>query len=438
MFNVFIQGADGRFAKLKTILSTSEITTGRLMFQANGSRLSPLTNYTLRALALSAGSVCDDPSESALVSDVLIASTTEAGIPSSPPRVTVLTVQNCTITLAFSLPEDLNGSSPMTFRLSITPQGGYTTEAIVSANDLEPLVLHGLLEKNKYSVACTLVVDFGETISSELISFTTGSAQSPSQVSSIDITGSGASFISIQWNPPVDSGGGIIQGFRVYKHILGAASSPEMAFDGATMPQIRQFNITGLVASTTYGIRVVAINQYNLSGSLDLYTVTARTTAATVPSPPTILNISHVIGGSLALTFNESRDFGGSPTSAIRYHAFADSLVQCFSTTNSCSQCSHTLQANENGTYSFLPVDTAQTCAPRSCSPPTIALCCFSGSAACGIPVRAEALCSTNVSAVASCEFRGLNATTSQIVTMVAENGVGNSMASSPRYITTR
>lgn len=87
-------------------------------------------------------------------------------------------------------------------------------------------------------------------------------------------------FISIGWKPPVDTGGSVILGYKVY--VQENTAAPLVLYDGSSDPTTLQFKFERLTKGYQYTFTVVARNQIGdspQSSSILIY-------ASTVPKKP--------------------------------------------------------------------------------------------------------------------------------------------------------
>lgn len=189
-----------------------------------------------------------------------------------PGTPTALTSSSITNT-SFSLDWIDNGSPPTGYIINFRSQGTANFTAINTT--VKPYVFNGLLANTTYEVNVTATNASGNSSASDNLTVTTANnvvnpPGTPTNLSTLEIT---TTSISIDW---------ISNGTAATTHTIEyklTSASTYTQITNATKPS----TISGLTASTSYDIRIIAINSGGSSNASTILTVS--TLAPPIPNP---------------------------------------------------------------------------------------------------------------------------------------------------------
>ena len=172
----------------------------------------------------------------------------------------------------------------------------------------------------------------------------------PSAVQSLSATAASSTQINVSWSAPSDNGGTSVTGYRVaYK----PTASSTWSFETTASTSIA---LTGLVASTTYNIKVGAQNSvttlhnstYSYTGVQE-HTGTASDTTATTPAGLPVFTDSTIASPA---TVGVAYSDGVSATNTVSYSISAGSLPPGFSLSTNTGAITAS-NPTTAGTYNF-------------------------------------------------------------------------------------
>lgn len=163
-----------------------------------------------------------------------------------------------------------------------------------------------LLPNTTYEYSVMASNTAGTSVRSPVVSRkTTSFVTVPGTPTKLVCTSSKGGEIALSWVTPLDLGGDVLLGYRIFR-------------DGALLPSLGSLyypsttytDVNGLVAEKEYLYTVQAVNSHG--SGVQSEPLMARTTVATVPAAPVSVNAT-AEGGTLAFTWIKSNDTGGVP-----------------------------------------------------------------------------------------------------------------------------
>jgi len=141
---------------------------------------------------------------------------------------------------------------------------------------------------------------------SSTLSFTTGTTvpNAPAGLASSNVVGTSA---DVTWNAPTDNGGTAITGYTVQRALNSGFSSGLVTTNLPASP--RSLNITGLAHTTTYWVKVRAINA---AGNSSFSSSISFTTLSTVPGAPGTPTVGSLTPTSASVSWTTPSDDGGA------------------------------------------------------------------------------------------------------------------------------
>lgn len=199
-----------------------------------------------------------------------------ATVPEQVTGLTAGTPTPTTMPLSWTAPAT-GGSSIITYLVEyrLAGAGSYTT-FVHAASPATSLTVTGLANATSYDFRVSAVNGVGAGTASSVVTAAT-TAASPDQVTGLTAGTPAPTSLPFTWSIPYN-GGGAITDYLVEYRVSGAGSYTTFSHSPSTTAAI---TISGLTASTTYDVRVSAINS---AGTGLASAVTTATTA--VPAPP--------------------------------------------------------------------------------------------------------------------------------------------------------
>ncbi|RHY58875.1 hypothetical protein DYB34_000825 [Aphanomyces astaci] len=258
------------------------------------------SSYVFKAVAFNSKSFCFGSASDMPFSPVLVASTTNASVPSRPDTPQVVSSTGGMVTLAWSVPKDSGGTPLTSFDVNLIASNGSMLVQRLTGSDLTYDVA-GLDEFKTYEFQLVARNGIGESAPSPIAFGRTTAATSPTKplnLTAVNRTG-GSLFLS--WQPPQDSGGRPIASYFVYRDTVRVGDS-----QGSTY-YLDQAN---LQADTTYAYFIIAYT--NIAYGRQSDTLVTKTAAGTLPNSCTDVTV-HATGGSLSVSWVAPQNSGGVP-----------------------------------------------------------------------------------------------------------------------------
>jgi hypothetical protein len=173
--------------------------------------------------------------------------------PPSAPAITTATIGNTQISIIFTAPSTLNGSTITSY--TVTSSGGQTASGSSS-----PIVITGLTNGTSYTFTVVANSASGSSISSESVSATPTSFTVPSVPTIGTATISSASSAMITFTAPSFNGGTVITSYTAVSSPGGITGTLSQAGSGT-------ITVNGLAQLTTYTFTVYATNSVGNSSN---------------------------------------------------------------------------------------------------------------------------------------------------------------------------
>lgn len=293
------------------------------------------SNYGFSVAGVNDVSVCEDPS--VILTRTIVYSSTDplVTLPDTPRGLTIAQSTSGMQMIQWSASEDTGGSYFVAYIL-------YSNIGEILYNGTNTTFACGSLTKNtRYGYAVSAWNTVGTSDQSNLVFATTSAAiVTPSQPLGLTQTNSTGGSIGLSWQMPLDSGGEKLTGYKIYRNTIWRA---DVAADGSILSFLDD---QGLVADQQYVYVVHATNSIGLGAMSDK--LTASTSSATVPSPPSTVYAT-AIGGNLTATWVPASNTGGIPLTFFHIQVLIDSSV-AFETTCASTLLSYTVYGVRAGT----------------------------------------------------------------------------------------
>lgn len=253
-------------------------------------RITSETSATIEGLANgTAYRVCVKATNSAGDGPWNATTATPATLPGAPTNVEAI-AGDSQLTVSWTAPAD-TGGAPITSYTVAYKAGAFTCPATADGTwarrttSNTSITIIGLANDNAYQLCVRATNSAGDSTWS-------GTSSSPSdrpgQPTGLQFLSSGPDQLTVAWTAPVATGVSAITGYTVQwcsaRNDVCASSWSTASSTGTS------YTISGLTASTSYGVRVQAVNNRGTGSSSS--TRFASTTAATAPSTPSGLTTS--------------------------------------------------------------------------------------------------------------------------------------------------
>jgi hypothetical protein len=294
-----------------------------LAYTAGG--LNAGSTYKLRVSAYDNATPANESTFCAAVAGSTSAPPIDTQPPSVPANLRVTGATTSSITWAWDASTDTGGGLVAGYNVALFDGADVPIGAPVNAGNVLAYTATGLIAGTTYklrvsafdnataaneSAYCTAVV--GAT------SPATGDTQPPTVPANLRVTAASSSSLTWAWDASIDNGGGSVAGYEAALYdaadvLLGPA---------VNVGNVPMYTASGLVAATTYKLRVAAYDDAvppNLSAQCAA--VAGSTSAATDTQPPTVpttLRVTSVTSSSIAWAWNASTDAGGGAVAGYR------------------------------------------------------------------------------------------------------------------------
>jgi len=198
--------------------------------------------------------------------------------------ITLSNPTTTTLDVTWTPPVDTSRGAITGYRLGWT-EGGTNRgwDGVYPATTLT-VTLTGLVAATSYSVRVTPITAAGDApVTTRTASTAGGGAASCNTsgcvVASLVLSNPTMTTLDVTWTPPADTSRGAITGYR-----LGwTEGGTNRSWDGLYPATTRTITLTGLVAATSYSVRVTPVTA---AGDAPISTSTGSTTGTTSPPPP--------------------------------------------------------------------------------------------------------------------------------------------------------
>ncbi|ETL37425.1 hypothetical protein L916_10863 [Phytophthora nicotianae] len=201
-------------------------------------------------------------------------------------------------------------------------------------------IFNGLNYSSTYYFSVQASNRAGKSTISELQGFQTTVQTSPSYPASLRQLGATGGSIQFTWDSPVDTGGGPVVGYRVYRNY-------ELLTPRYVMPPYS--DCSGMAAETTYVYGVAAVNASLVEGAMAV--IKLSTEALSTPMAPTFSLIGSMYN-RLQVSVTPPCDTGGEPSLSYQYMVKNAGTVVDSTSFNCCSFVLENLEPNQS--YSVL------------------------------------------------------------------------------------
>ena len=218
-----------------------------------------------------------------------------ANIPPNPPASLTATSYSATqINLSWTAPTSNSGPSVTGYKIQYKIDSGNFTNLVSNTGSSYTSYSHtGLTTTHTYTYRVFAINSVGTSNSSNTaIAIPMQISTVPDPPASLSAFPASATSISLSWNPPQNTGGSVIIGYKIeYK----SSSNAYSVLVANTASPATSYTQTGLTAGTTYTYRVSAINCIGIGNpSNEAYAVPAKTftptgVTATAVSPTGIV-----------------------------------------------------------------------------------------------------------------------------------------------------
>ncbi|KAG1703122.1 hypothetical protein DVH05_008034 [Phytophthora capsici] len=287
------------------------------------------STYGFSVSGVNDATVCEDPST--LLSRTIVYDSTDpsVSIPDTPSNLTVVSSTSGMQTIKWTASEDTGGGLLLSYAL-------YSSTGALLYNDTSTtFTLGSLIKDTTYGYKVVAWNEMGTSTPSPLVVATTKAViVAPSQPRDFTKINSTGGSINLTWKAPLDSGGDNVSGYKLQRNGVWRADIP------AGGPTIVFLDDQGLVASKEYVYVVQANNSIGLGAVSQ--TLRTSTSEATVPSPPTRLDVV-ASGGNMTATWVAASNSGGIDLASFHFIVKPDTSSTGFSTSTTTSQLTYTV-----------------------------------------------------------------------------------------------
>ncbi|KAL3673999.1 hypothetical protein V7S43_001684 [Phytophthora oleae] len=290
--------------------------------------VSGLTNNTVYTIQVNA-TLTSGSSAEPLYSNVISATTLDRSAPHTPDAPKQLTVSGGFIQVSVQQPADTGGVDLLSLTIIVRHPVSLTVvtqqaQAPVNSGTLT-YNIYGLDAQTSYRISA-FAVNQGDlkSLESDFLDITTKSLQLPGPCPPPKVLNTTGASVALQLIPPLDDGGGRIQGYNVYMATDDAGGFEEVAstidtdmIDVVEISRLSKSNDNPLFPETKYIFKTVAINLadicISISSSLQVANATeARTTVASLPGPPPSPCFLTATGGMVSMSLMKPANMQGT------------------------------------------------------------------------------------------------------------------------------
>ncbi|ETW02023.1 hypothetical protein H310_06540 [Aphanomyces invadans] len=288
-------------------------------------------NYSIGVQALNAYNI------SSLYAYVTCATTT-AVAPSKPFPPSVIASTGGALTFRITPAVNTGGAPILQYAIYMNSPSYPSLFSMVYKGSNSTPTVYGLTFSSTYTVTCQTINTIGASEVSSTSQASTSAISIPTSPLSFSLASAPTGgAISLQWKPPLDSGGVPIVGYAVrqYSSVDVITSSPSIAYVDDTKATT---NVTlyGLRPNTSYFFAVIALTSmshcFNSIYIQESTRILVTTRVVTPPSAPSTPFVSQATGGMLEIAWTPSLDWGGSAT--VQYLLYTPPKTLVYNGTN--------------------------------------------------------------------------------------------------------
>lgn len=206
---VSVNGSESFEEIASTIDSVSSDTIDLLRLPGPGNLpLQPLSRYDFKTIAVNLVDMCLYLPTSIEAAGLTTVWTSNASLPEAPPPPYFISSTGGQIVMELFQPPNMRGSALRGFSVLAND----SVETILAANQSTTYILAHLYADTPYIVSVSCLTSVGSTAWSTQAELRTGSVSRPSSPTNLSVSAISSSSATIQWSPPLDSGGASITG----------------------------------------------------------------------------------------------------------------------------------------------------------------------------------------------------------------------------------
>lgn len=247
--------------------------------------------------------------------------TTSAVVPRAPPAPVLVLSTGSSLLLTLMPPADDGGLFVTSYVASLEPAAWGGVAGVVTTNSSSALFT-GLMALSVYSVTVAAVNAVGRGDFGVALLIATGPPSQPSPPRNLVCQRVSFSDAVVVWETPLDNGGVNITSFIVFVSTSAASLGPSFVVP----PNVTQWDVTGLLASATYYIRMLTVNVAGMSVPCGILVV-----STSPPQPPAVAASPTVFRTdccSATFNFSSTSDSRGGPVLNYNLELFNASSIE--------------------------------------------------------------------------------------------------------------
>lgn len=202
--------------------------------------------------------------------------------------------------VSWEVPDALLGQPPHEFRACAYPESGGNPTCVTVASSERTATIDDLAP-DRYRVAIFSVALGGGESSpashpAEPVTISTSEPDAPTNLQAH----AGNASVELSWDPPVDTGGGPIDYYRIREYRAPGESFPQVPVDTTVTGGVTALSLSGLTNGRPYRFTVQAVNGQGAGGQSD---PSAAVTPRDVPDRPTNVEAAGSTGGIAKVTW---------------------------------------------------------------------------------------------------------------------------------------